>query len=398
MRTLYIDCQMGAAGDMLSAALLELLPDPDGFLARINGLHIPGVQVSKEPSVKCGITGTHLCVSVNGEEEDSFHHHHHEHSHEHTHHHGSLHEIEHILSHLDIPKLIKYQVLAVYDRIAQAESKVHGVPVTQIHFHEVGTMDALTDILMACLLMQEIAPEQVIVSPVHVGSGSVRCAHGILPVPAPATALLLQDVPIYGGSIQGELCTPTGAALLTQFATTFGPMPVMKTAAIGYGMGKKDFPQANCVRVLLGETQDSGDTVVQLQCNLDDMTPEAIGFAMEQLLEAGALDVFTTPIGMKKCRPGTLLSVLCRPGDKDRMVHALFKHTTTLGIREQICNRYTLHRREERLQTPYGTVRKKVSTGYGVIREKVEYEDLAQIARDNDLSFSQAAQLPNTTE
>ena len=389
---------MGAAGDMLSAALLELLPDPDGFLARINGLHIPGVQVSKEPSVKCGITGTHLCVAVNGEEEDSFHHHHHEHSHEHTHHHGSLHEIEHVLSHLDIPKLIKYQVLAVYDRIAQAESKVHGVPVTQIHFHEVGTMDALTDILMACLLMQEIAPEQVIVSPVHVGSGSVRCAHGILPVPAPATALLLQDVPIYGGSIQGELCTPTGAALLTQFATTFGPMPVMKTAAIGYGMGKKDFPQANCVRVLLGETQDSGDTVVQLQCNLDDMTPEAIGFAMERLLEAGALDVFTTPIGMKKCRPGTLLSVLCRPGDKDSMVHALFKHTTTLGIREQACSRYTLHRREERLQTPYGTVRKKISTGYGVTREKTEYEDLAQIARDNDLSFSQAAQLPTTTE
>jgi len=398
VRTLYIDCQMGAAGDMLSAALLELLPDPDGFLARINGLHIPGVQVSKEPSVKCGITGTHLCVAVNGEEEDSFHHHHHEHSHEHTHHHGSLHEIEHVLSHLDIPKLIKYQVLAVYDRIAQAESKVHGVPVTQIHFHEVGTMDALTDILMTCLLMQEIAPEQVIVSPVHVGSGSVRCAHGILPVPAPATALLLQDVPIYGGSIQGELCTPTGAALLTQFATTFGPMPVMKTAAIGYGMGKKDFPQANCVRVLLGETQDFGDTVVQLQCNLDDMTPEAIGFAMERLLEAGALDVFTTPIGMKKCRPGTLLSVLCRPGDKDSMVHALFKHTTTLGIREQACSRYTLHRREERLQTPYGTVRKKISTGYGVTREKTEYEDLAQIARVNDLSFSQAAQLPTTTE
>lgn len=395
MRTLYIDCQMGAAGDMLSAALLELLPDPDAFLQEVGDLHIPGVRVTREASVKCGITGTHLCVQVNGEEEDSFHHHHHEHPHEHAHHHGSLHEIEHILSHLDIPKLIKYQVLAVYDRIAQAESQVHGVPVSKIHFHEVGSMDAIADILMACMLLNRIAPEQVIVSPVHVGSGSVRCAHGILPVPAPATALLLQDVPIYGGSIQGELCTPTGAALLTQFATAFGPMPMMKTTAIGYGMGKKDFPQANCVRIFLGDTQDAGDTVVKLECNLDDMTPEAIGFAMEQLLDAGALDVFTTPIGMKKCRPGTLLSVLCRQKDKEIMVQGLFKHTTTLGIREQTCSRYTLQRREETLQTPYGPVRKKVSTGYGVTREKLEYADLAEIARSQNLSFSQAEQSVN---
>lgn len=387
MRTLYIDCQMGAAGDMLSAALLELLPDPDGFLRQINALHIPGVQVVREDATKCGITGTHLCVTVNGAEEDSHH------SHDHEHHHRSLHEIEHVLSHLDISKKIKYEVLAIYDRIAQAESEVHGVPVFQIHFHEVGAMDALADILMTCLLMDKIAPEQVIVSPVHVGSGSVRCAHGILPVPAPATACLLRDVPIYGGSIQGELCTPTGAALLTHFATSFGPMPVMRTSAIGYGMGKKDFPQANCVRVLLGQTEDSGDSVVQLQCNLDDMTPEAIGFAMEQLLQVGALDVFTTPIGMKKCRPGTLLSVLCRPEDKDTFVQALFKHTTTLGIREQHCSRYTLRRQTQTLQTPYGPVRKKISTGYGVIREKVEYEDLAQIARAENLSLAQAETL-----
>lgn len=395
MRTLYIDCQMGAAGDMLSAALLELLPNPDAFLQEINALGIPGVQVTRETSVKCGITGTHMSVTVNGEEEDSFHHHHHgqEHGHTHDHHHGSLHEIEHVLSHLEIPKLIKYQVLAVYDRIAQAESKVHGVPVSQIHFHEVGSMDAIADILMVCMLLNRIAPEQVIVSPVHVGSGSVRCAHGILPVPAPATALLLQEVPIYGGSIQGELCTPTGAALLTQFATAFGAMPMMKTTAIGYGMGKKDFPQANCVRVFLGETQDTGDAVVQLECNLDDMTPEAIGFAMERLLDAGALDVFTTPIGMKKCRPGTLLSVLCRPKDKETLIHALFKHTSTLGIREQICNRYTLQRREETVETPYGPVRKKFSQGYGVTREKAEYEDFAEIARTHGLSLAQVKQI-----
>lgn len=387
MRTLYIDCQMGAAGDMLSAALLELLPDPDGFLREINDLHIPGVQITRERAVKCGITGTHLCVSVNGTQESE---HHHEH---HDHHHGSLREIEHVLSHLEISKKIKYQVLAIYDRIAQAESEVHGVPVSQIHFHEVGAMDAVADILMTCLLMEKIAPEQVIVSPVHVGSGSVRCAHGILPVPAPATACLLRDVPIYSGSIVGELCTPTGAALLTEFATAFSAMPVMKTSAIGYGMGKKDFPQANCVRVLLGQTEDAGDTVVELQCNLDDMTPETIGFAMEQLLQEGALDVYTTPIGMKKGRPGVLLTVLCRPNDKDAMVQALFKHTTTLGIRQQQFSRYTLQRRVETLQTPYGPVRKKISTGYGVVREKLEYEDLAEIARDSALPLSQVASL-----
>lgn len=387
MRTLYIDCQMGAAGDMLSAALLELLPDPDAFVRQINDLHIPGVQVTRETAIKCGITGTYLNVTVNGAEED---HHHHDH---HDHHHGSLHEIEHVLSYLEISKKIKYQVLAIYDRIAQAESEVHGVPVTQIHFHEVGAMDAVADILMTCLLMERLAPEQVIVSPIHVGSGSVRCAHGILPVPAPATACLLRDVPIYGGSIAGELCTPTGAALLKEFATSFGSMPMMKVSAIGYGMGKKDFPQANCVRVLLGQTEHAGDTVVELQCNLDDMTPEAIGFAMEQLFNDGALDVYTAPIGMKKGRPGVLLSVLCRPENKDAMVQALFKHTTTLGIRQQQCSRYTLQRRVVTLQTPYGPVRKKISTGYGVTREKLEYEDLAQIAKANNLSLSQAASL-----
>ncbi len=394
MRTLYIDCQMGAAGDMLSAALLELLPDPDAFLREVSDLHIPGVQVTRETAVKCGLTGTHLCVTVNGAEEDPHFHSHHDHEH----HHGSLHEIEHILSHLAVAAPIKHQVLSVYNRIAQAESQVHGVPVSQIHFHEVGTMDAVADILMVCLLMEKLAPEQVIVSPVHVGSGSVRCAHGILPVPAPATACLLRDVPIYGGSIQGELCTPTGAALLTQFATAFGPMPVMKTTAIGYGMGKKDFPQANCVRAMLGQTEDSGDAVLELQCNLDDMTPEAIGFAMEQLLDSGALDVFTTPIGMKKSRPGTLLSVLCRPEDRETLVQALFRHTTTLGIREQVCHRYTLQRRIETVETPYGTVRKKVASGYGVTREKPEYEDLAEIARKNDMTLYQAAQLLNQPE
>ena len=214
-----------------------------------------------------------------------------------------MHDVEHVVSHMAVSDKVKRDILAVYGLIAQAESRVHGVPVPEIHFHEVGTLDAIADVTAVCLLMEELSPDQVAASPVHVGCGQVQCAHGLLPVPTPATAELLRDIPIYGGEIRGELCTPTGAALLRHFVTSFGPVPAMRTEAIGYGMGKKDFPAANCVRALLGETRDQTDLVVELSCNLDDMGAEDIGFAMEQLLAAGALDVYTLPIGMKKKLP-----------------------------------------------------------------------------------------------
>ena len=383
MRTLYIDCQMGAAGDMLTAALLELLPDPEGFLRRLNQLGIPGVTVSREKSVKCGISGTHVSVTYHGQEET-------EHMHDsHHHHHGSMGDIRSVVNALPIPAMVKLDIMAVYHAIAEAESHVHGVPVQQIHFHEVGTMDAVADITAVCLLMHELKVDQVIVSPIHVGSGSVKCAHGILPVPAPATAHILLNIPIYGGSIQGELCTPTGAALLTHFATAFGQMPPMKVHGIGYGMGKKDFPQANCLRVMLGDVEDPADAVLELCCNLDDMTPEAIGFAMEVCMAQGALDVFTSPIGMKKSRPGTLLTLLCRPVDREKFVRLLFLHTTTLGIREHLCHRYTLERKTETVDTPYGSIRRKTVSGYGVHRRKFEYEDLAAAARESGCSIQQ---------
>lgn len=379
MKTLYLDCGMGAAGDMLTAALLELLPEKDAFVEELNALGIPGVRFAAEKCEKCGILGTHMAVTIHGKEEDSVH----------PHHHGSMGDIRSIVSGLPIPTMVKLDILSVYEEIAQAESHVHGVPVEQIHFHEVGAMDAVADITAVCLLLHRLSPDKIIVSPVHVGSGQVRCAHGILPVPAPATAYLLRGIPMYGGSIAGELCTPTGAALLRHFASEFGNMPVMKVHSIGYGMGKKDFPQANCVRCLLGETEDSRDRVVELRCNVDDMTGEAIGFALELLLENGALDAFTLPIGMKKSRPGVLITVLCREEKKDAMVGLLLKHTTTLGVREFPCRRYTLSRTTETVDTPYGPVRKKVSSGYGVYKEKFEYEDLARIARVENLSLSE---------
>lgn len=388
MKTLYLDCAMGAAGDMLTAALLELLPDREAFLAELNAVGIPGVAVSAAPAVKCGIQGTRVTVQVDGEEESEDMHDH-DHDHDHHHHHSGMHEIGHIVEDLTVSDKVKADILAVYSLIAEAESAAHGVPVTEIHFHEVGTMDAVADITAVCMLMERIGAEQVVVSPVHVGSGQVKCAHGILPVPAPATACILRGVPTYGGSIRSELCTPTGAALLKRFASSFGEMPVMRTAAIGYGMGKKDFPAANCVRAFLGESADSGETVCELSCNLDDMTPEAIGFAEERFFAAGALEVYTVPAQMKKSRPGVLLSVMCREKDREEMIRLLFLHTTTLGVRENVSRRYTLSRSTEAIETPFGEVRKKVSEGYGVTREKYEYEDLARIARENGMSLEE---------
>lgn len=381
MKTLYIECAMGAAGDMIMAALLELHPDPEGFLARMNALGLPGVAVRRKSSSKCGICGTHISVTIDGNEEHcDDHDHHHDHHH---HHHTGLSDIRALIDGLPLPEIVRGNAAAVYNRIAEAEAHVHGMPVDHIHFHEVGTLDAVADVVGVCLLMDEFAPQHVVVSPIHVGSGQVHCAHGILPVPAPATAWLLRDAPIYGGSVRGELCTPTGAALLTHFAHDFGPMPTMRVRAIGYGMGTKDFESANCVRALLGESTDNApnDQIVRLECNLDDMTGEAIGFACDRLFEAGALDVFVQPIQMKKNRPGQLLSVICAPSDADGLAQLMLLHTTTLGVRRQDMARYALDRRTETRPTPFGEMRFKVAEGFGIRKCKPEYEDLARIAQ-----------------
>lgn len=435
MKTLYLECNMGAAGDMLTAALLELHPDPQGFVERMNRLGLPGVVFAAQPAVKCGITGTQVSVTVGGEEEESHdvplhshvhetaqdeahpghahdhvhvhdHEHTHDHEHEHTHghehshehghghhHHAGMGDIRHILSHLDIPQPVRQDAEAVYQLIAQAESHAHGRPVEEIHFHEVGTLDAVTDVVAVCWLLHDLAPEQIVASPVHVGCGQVRCAHGILPVPAPATAYILQGVPTYGGSVQGELCTPTGAALLKHFVQRFGSSPVMRVEKTGYGMGKKDFEAANCVRAMLGQTQEESAAIAQLACNLDDMTPEALGFAQERLWEAGALDVTTAPIGMKKNRPGVQLTCLCRLEDREKLVSVLFAHTTTLGVRESLCTRYTLARSQRTVETEHGPVRVKEARGWGVTREKPEYEDVANIAREQGLTLDQVKEL-----
>lgn len=466
MKILYLDLGMGAAGDMLSAALLELFPKEQraDIVAKLNSLGIPDVHFVPEASVKCGITGTHMKVEVGGAEEGEemhdhehghahdgeMHDHEHEHSHEHDHSHEHAHGghahvhnsmtgIAHIVNdHMQLDDEVRKSVTEVYGLIAEAESHVHGVPVSDIHFHEVGTMDAVADVTAVCLMLSMLKPDRIIVSPVNTGSGSVRCAHGIMPVPAPATAYLLQGIPSYDNGIKGELLTPTGAALIRHFADSFGTRPAMITEHIGYGMGKKDFEAANCVRAILGETIDEGmqhgmqkaaaetagagvqmqhehtdcsacaytagslqeyssgeltGTVVELAANIDDMSAEEIGYAIEQLLAEGALDVWAEPAVMKKNRPGTVLRLLCREGAKEAMVSAVFRYTSTIGVRESLMNRYMLKREIRSFDTSLGKVRSKHVTGYGTEREKLEYDDLAAIAASRHISIAEARRL-----
>lgn len=407
MKTLYIECNMGAAGDMLMAALSELIDRPEDFIRRMNGLGIPGVRFERQSAVKCGVTGTRIAVTVDGEEEHSHdahghdheHDHDHGHEHDHAHDHGHTHAHDHghthahlsdiraVIDGLPLPDRVKADAAAVYALIARAESEVHGEPVEHIHFHEVGALDAVADVVGVCALMDQLAPDRIVVSPVHVGSGQVRCAHGVLPVPAPATERILQGAPIYGGAIRGELCTPTGAALLKHFADEFGPMPAMSVQKTGYGMGAKDFEWANCVRAMLGEAAGTAGEVAELRCNLDDMTGEELAFAADALRDAGALDVWTEAIGMKKGRPGTLLACLCDAAREAEFAGLMLRHTATLGVRCQTLRRYTLDREAVTLDTDHGPVRAKRSRGYGVERVKPEFDDLAEIARREGVSI-----------
>ena len=428
MKTLYLECNMGAAGDMLMGALYELLEDKAGFLDTMNRL-IPGVTVEAQSAVTCGIRGTHMAVTVHGEEEhshdvalghsgdavhehvhetahDEAHHdhahehhhdHEHEHDHEHSHDHGHHHhhhtapaDINAILDTLAVPEEVRANARAVYGRIADAEAKAHGVPVTEIHFHEVGALDAIADVTGVCLALHLLRPDRIVVSPVHVGSGQVRCAHGVMPVPAPATANLLSGIPSYSGDIRGELCTPTGAALLAHFGQSFGPQPMMTVRQVGNGLGTKEFPAANCVRAFWGEeAAQTREVVSELCCHIDDMTAEALGFAMERLQEAGALDVSAAPILMKKGRPATALTALCRAEDEARLAEAVLRETSTLGVRVHPCARYTLTPSLRQVETAYGPIAIKCGDGCGIHREKPEYQDVADAARKAGVPFQQ---------
>lgn len=495
MRVLYFDCSMGAAGDMISAGLYELLGDSDKktFTDKLSTIikGLGDVNFSYDRSMKGGVTGTHFKVVVNGTEEKSVdvhsaaepphgapvppqgvperpvvmpaHHseererylRNHPEANSHTyrrddanagapvplhgapvpphgapvpphgapvpphgapvpphgapvhaaeaHEHGnSFRDIKVMAAGFPAPPDARENFLAVYKLIAEAESNAHGKPVDEIHFHEVGAKDAVVDIMSVCLLMDMIKPDKVIVSPIRTGYGKVECAHGIIPVPAPATEFLLKDIPVYQGDIEGELCTPTGAALIRHFANEFGDMPNIRTVKEGHGMGVKDYKNPNCVTIILGEDIESAkqdalcmktDTVCTLECNIDDMTGEALGYAKEALMNCGALDVYTTAISMKKDRPGVLLTVICWPDDKTKIVSDIFRLTSTIGIRERICERYVLDRQMSQVNTQFGQVNVKTVSGYGVSRYKYEYEDLRRIAESKGISIAEAEKL-----
>lgn len=417
MRILYLDCGMGAAGDMLAGALVSLLSkeEQESFIKMINNIGVDGVKVSLSDDAKCGIVGKHFKVEIDGVEEHSHdvheHEHHHEHEQEHGHHHehgdghndndnhGHHHhgtgpfpkELGAVAEKLDCPNDIQ----KVYELLAEAEAKVHGKDVSEIHFHEVGMKDALIDIASVVYLMNKLKVDKVVVSPVNVGFGKVKCAHGILPVPAPATAELVKGIPTYAGRFEGELLTPTGAALLKYYADEFSYQPLMNVIKCGYGTGNKNFESANVVKAVLGEVTDEliSENVIELNCNVDDMSAEDMAYATKALIENGAKDAFVTPVIMKKGRSGMLLTVLCSAIDKERFVSLIFKHTSTIGIRVKETERIILNRHEETVHTKLGDVRVKYSEGYGVKREKPEFEDLRKLAEENNISVAEARKI-----
>lgn len=335
------------------------------------------------------------------------HHDHHAHSHDHEHGHSHVHrglkDISEIIRQLDLPVKVKEDALFVYTLLAEAEANSHNMPVQEIHFHEVGTLDAIIDIVSFSLLIHLLKPDLIMASPPSTGSGFVRCAHGILPVPAPATSYLLRGIPSYSGSIRGELLTPTAAALLAYFVQDYGPKPLGVWRLEGVGLGDKEFPALNAVRVWLGELSKERDSVsllaekldlqyeklYLLEANLDDMNGEEIAFAAEKLRSTGALDVSLKQLIMKKGRPGILLSVLCRQAELEEILSSLFKHSSTLGVRMINCDRFSLARKINIDESPLGSMRRKIAKGAGLVREKIEYEDLSRLAEENDLSLEE---------
>ena len=449
MKTLYIECKMGAAGDMLMSALFELLSDEEQskFINTINRLLGSDIQIDVENKKTCGICGSHIHVKVMGIEENPLdntlhenekihvhiqesnstnhhdcnfthdnnhninqdHYHNHNHNHNHYHNHYSYDSVKHIIENMDIDDNVKHNALSIYEIIGNAEAKVHNTSLENIHFHEVGSLDAMVDIMGCCILISYINPDKIICSPIHVGNGTVKCAHGVLPVPAPATAEILQQIPYYTGSIDTELCTPTGAAILRHFVDEFCDMPTMNIEKIGYGIGNKEFDIANAVRIFYGNLSNTNakiakhvssdcedyliDHILEISCNLDDMTGEELGYAMEVLLDAGALDVFFQPIYMKKNRPGVLLKCFCEKSKKELFTDLFFRHTTTRGVRYMEYDRTKLSSSFEEIQTCAGSVRNKISTGKEIRKSKLEFDDLKKIAKALDVSLDEAKKL-----
>ena len=376
MRTLYFDCFAGASGDMILGALVAAGADARALREQLALLDVSDFEVSFETVDRSGISATHARVRTSDEKQ-----------------HRHLSAILVIIAESRLSATVKSRASRIFERLGEAEARVHNVPVERIHFHEVGAMDAIIDVVGACIGFELLAIERFVSSPLHVGSGTVEMAHGRFPVPPPAVAELLRDAPIYSTDIKGELVTPTGAAIISTVSAEFGALPRMRVASTGYGAGTreyKDFP--NVLRVMIGETEEdaateratettpgrslSRETLTMIESNLDDTTPQVLGYVMERAFALGALDCFLTPVQMKKNRPGMLVSILCRPAEQEALTKLLFDETTTLGVRSYEVERHALEREFVNVETEFGTISVKVAQRDGRVSNVApEFED-----------------------
>jgi hypothetical protein len=413
-RTLYLDCFAGASGDMLVGALLDCGLNFEFLKTELARLGVDGYELSLIRVDRCGISSSKFDVHLQQQEQliEEMHDHSHDHAHphEHTHHssfitphsslvthhsdHRALSEIKRMIAASALSASVKDRAMTIFQRLGEAESKIHNIPIESVHFHEVGAIDSIVDIVGACIGLEALRIDRIISSPLHVGFGTFRCAHGIYPVPGPATTELLRGVPIYSKDIEGELVTPTGAAIVSTLAESYGRMPMMKIERTGYGAGTRTYPKfPNVLRAIVGEIEEDADqtpdVITVVEANLDDLSPQVFGHVMELALAEGALDIFYTPVQMKKNRPGVLLTLLCKPEDRERMCELLFRETTTLGLRYRNERREILRREFVTVETEFGAIRIKLARARDgrVMNASAEFEDCRAAAEKCGVSL-----------
>jgi uncharacterized protein (TIGR00299 family) protein len=396
LKVLYFDCFAGAAGDMILGALLDAGLPFEELKSALGSLAVEGWDVSVDRVTKAGVSATKFRVHEHAHQgsgigdQGSGHHHHHDHGHH------SLAEISAAISRSSLSDAGKARAVKMFRRLGEAESAIHGIPVDEIHLHEVGALDSIIDIVGAVFAIEWFKADRIVSSPINVGSGMVRTEHGVFPVPAPATLSLLKNAPVYSSGIPTELLTPTGALVLTEFATAFGPIPAMTIDRVGYGAGDRELKETpNVVRVLIGEAEAGAQSpspkpqahrVVVLECEIDDMNPQIFGVLMERLYAAGALEVFYSAVQMKKNRPGTLVTIVAKPEQREAMTDIVFRESTTIGIRHQELSRECLDRETVTVTTSLGPVRFKVARRDGrVLNAQPEFEDLAKLSADRGI-------------
>lgn len=402
MKTLYFDCSSGISGNMTLGSLLEIVGDENYLLNELKKLNVDGYKIEISKKVKNGITGTYVDVILEHEHEHTDeikHEHHHEeehhHTHEHNHEHRNLYDVNKIIDESDIDEKSKELAKRIFMRVAKAESKVHNKPLEEVHFHEVGAIDSIVDIIGTAILINKINPDKIISSIVNDGHGFIECAHGMMAVPVPATSEIFasSNVKFRQIDVDTELVTPTGAAIIAELAEEFTTLPAMVTEKIGWGAGSKDLRIPNVLKVYYGEMEKQNENFVVMETNIDDCGGEILGYTSEKLLENGALDVFYTPIFMKKNRPAYRLTVACKKEDMFKLQNIIFKETTTIGIRYRFESRTELGREMVEVATRYGRIKAKKVTSNGEIFIYPEYESIKEIAEKKNIPLKELYKL-----